>query len=92
MPTLRARIISKCHDCMGYYLDGVADCGVISCPLYGVVKNQSKQPSSEWESIDPNRCGVHPRREKRILTDEQLAEMRERARKMQEARVKKNDE
>lgn len=25
---------AKCYDCMGYFADGRADCGVKNCPLY----------------------------------------------------------
>jgi len=27
-------IKAKCYDCMGFYADGVQDCGVKDCPLY----------------------------------------------------------
>jgi len=27
-------ILAKCYDCMGYYADGIGDCGVKDCPLY----------------------------------------------------------
>jgi len=27
-------ITAKCYDCMGYYVDGIKDCGITTCPLY----------------------------------------------------------
>ena len=32
--TQRERILAKCYDCMGFYVDGAVDCGISSCPLY----------------------------------------------------------
>jgi hypothetical protein len=31
---LRESIEAKCYDCMGYYADGIGDCGCKNCPLY----------------------------------------------------------
>ncbi len=27
-------ILAKCYDCMGFYVDGTADCKCPECPLY----------------------------------------------------------
>lgn len=32
--TLKQAALAKCYDCMGYYIDGLQDCGVRSCSLY----------------------------------------------------------
>lgn len=32
--TMRQLVKAKCYDCMGYYADGGADCGIPTCPLY----------------------------------------------------------
>ncbi len=34
--TPRERILAQCYDCMGYFSDGYQDCGITTCPLYGV--------------------------------------------------------
>lgn len=38
--TYKERIKAKCYECMGYYEDGLIDCGCIDCPLYGVIKRE----------------------------------------------------
>lgn len=32
--TWKSRSLAMCYDCMGYYVDGKADCGNELCPLY----------------------------------------------------------
>ena len=32
--SMRKRILGKCCECMGYYIDGRADCGVKACILH----------------------------------------------------------
>jgi len=32
--TFKQAIHAKCYDCMGYYIDGKADCQMPNCPLY----------------------------------------------------------
>ena len=31
---LKPAIYAKCYDCMGFYEDGIMDCGCSDCPLY----------------------------------------------------------
>lgn len=31
---LKGAVLSKCFDCMGYYIDGRNDCGMSECALY----------------------------------------------------------
>jgi hypothetical protein len=31
-------IHSKCYECMGYYVDGKADCGIETCPNYPMMR------------------------------------------------------
>jgi len=33
--TYKGAVQAKCYDCMGYYMDGLHDCGIPDCPLYG---------------------------------------------------------
>jgi len=35
-------IKAKCADCMGYYIDGRADCEVSGCPLYPYMPYKAK--------------------------------------------------
>ena len=32
--TCAKAVLAKCYDCMGYYEDGIQDCGIKHCPLY----------------------------------------------------------
>jgi hypothetical protein len=31
---LKAAVLAKCYECMGYYADGRSDCKCLNCPLY----------------------------------------------------------
>jgi len=42
--TQRQAILAKCCDCMGYYVDGRADCQMPACPLYGFMPYREKRP------------------------------------------------
>jgi hypothetical protein len=35
--TFKQAILAKCYDCMGFYVDGKADCAIPECPLYPVM-------------------------------------------------------
>lgn len=32
--TRQQAIEAKCYECMGFYADGIIDCGISNCPLY----------------------------------------------------------
>jgi len=36
-------ILAKCFDCMGYYIDGKADCLITTCPHYSFMPYRGKQ-------------------------------------------------
>ena len=40
--TRNASIVAKCCDCMGYYIDGRADCETLECPLYPYMPYKAK--------------------------------------------------
>ena len=40
--TRNAAITAKCCDCMGYYIDGRADCEMPECPLYPYMPYKAK--------------------------------------------------
>lgn len=52
-----AAIVAKCCECSGFYVDGLRDCGVYSCPLYpympyGQLKKRYQRPESrEKETV-----------------------------------------
>jgi hypothetical protein len=41
--TRNAAITAKCCDCMGYYIDGRADCETKECPLYPFMPYRGKK-------------------------------------------------
>lgn len=41
--TRNASIVAKCCDCMGYYIDGRADCSTAECPLYPFMPYREKR-------------------------------------------------
>lgn len=63
--TLRQATKAKCYECMGYYADGVGDCGDPFCPLHAFMPYAIKKQKKESN------------RPKRVLTPEQLKKMQE---------------
>jgi hypothetical protein len=41
--TRNASIVAKCCDCMGYYIDGRADCETLECPLHPFMPYRGKK-------------------------------------------------
>jgi len=41
--TRNASIVAKCCDCMGYYIDGRADCKTEDCPLHPFMPYRGKK-------------------------------------------------
>lgn len=76
-PTLKNAVISKCHECMGYYEDGKTDCKNIRCPLYSWMPYKKQNPNLEWTEFHPKRPGLIK------LKDIEISEaLRERGRKL----------
>jgi hypothetical protein len=76
-------MLSKCHDCMGYYKDGKVDCQVTGCPLYPWMPYRQMEPDTGWTGVNPKKVGaktseVGSGRPKRKLTEEQRDALRER--------------
>lgn len=43
--TAKQAAYAKCYDCMGGFVDGKVDCGIIGCPLHPIMAyNKAKQP------------------------------------------------
>jgi len=41
--TRNEAIFAKCCDCMGYFIDGRADCETVECPLYPFMPYRGKK-------------------------------------------------
>lgn len=69
--TLKQQILAKCYDCMGYYVDGAADCELFSCSLYsvmpyrknGVSVKRVMTPESKAKLIDRFKKGREAKKE-----------------------------
>jgi hypothetical protein len=53
--TPQQAIYAKCYECMGYYADGTADCGIISCPLFPTMPYSIKRQKSTRVMTPENR-------------------------------------
>lgn len=42
---LRDAIKAHCYDCMGYYADGIMDCGCVRCPLHPFMPYNPNKPT-----------------------------------------------
>ena len=63
--TIRQMVLARCFDCMGYFVDGKADCEIPDCPLYPLMPYRKK--GEKYRSAPA-----------RNLTDDQKAEIRAR--------------
>lgn len=70
-------IKSKCHECMGHYVDGRVDCGNTACSLYAYMPYAQGEPNNEWTKYSNNRSGLVERMS-RILSEEEKDVIRER--------------
>jgi len=37
-------LLANCYECMGYYIDGKADCKIYDCPLYQYMPYRKEPP------------------------------------------------
>jgi hypothetical protein len=51
-------MLAKCHDCMGYYLDGKVDCENPRCSLYPWMPYRKKPASFKWAEHSPRKIGI----------------------------------
>lgn len=56
-PTRKNAILAQCHECLGYYTDGMQDCENISCSLYLYMPYRKLEPDLTWASYNPKRKG-----------------------------------
>lgn len=88
-PTRTQAMLSKCHECCGYYEDGKVDCGVTKCPLYKWMPYRNEEPDLEWARYNPRSKGrILFEDTKRELSDEQKEAM---AKRLEKARAQRND-
>lgn len=83
-------MLSKCHDCMGYYKDGKVDCQVTGCPLYPWMPYRQMEPDTGWTEVNPKKVGEKTSdggSGRRRMTEEQKDALRER---LAAGRLKRN--
>lgn len=81
-PTRTLAMLALCHQCLGYYADGIQDCQNVTCPLYPWMPRRKQKPDLKWLDYNPRKkgrvlwedCGKE-------LTDEQRQEAAERLKK-----------
>jgi len=70
--SMKQAILSKCHDCMGHYVDGKVDCLNQRCPLYNWMPYASLNPCRDWELYSPKKMGMQLKSDvQRTMTPEQ---------------------
>lgn len=47
---LSKAVRAKCCECMGYYVDGMIDCGVHTCSLYPWMPYKHRKPAKNGET------------------------------------------
>ena len=47
--TRKEAMQAKCYDCMGYFIDGRADCCIKNCPMYGYRPFKDRQESKKLD-------------------------------------------
>jgi len=53
-PLTRGQAIrAKCYDCMGYYVNGAADCEITDCPLYPWMPYRRGGPETD-DDVEPD--------------------------------------
>lgn len=50
--TERQGRLAQCYDCMGYYVDGKADCGIPDCPHYRRMPYRGKKADRRQMSVN----------------------------------------
>jgi hypothetical protein len=65
-PVLQAQVTRKraielqCHECMGFYFDGVQDCECVRCSLYPFMPYRKMEPDLTAYQYNPRRKGKVP--------------------------------
>jgi hypothetical protein len=77
--TFKNAILAQCHECLGYYADGMQDCENVKCSLYSYMPYRKLEPDLTWTRYHPKRKGRILRSEIRTqtLSDEQKARLAE---------------
>lgn len=72
-PSMKAAILAKCHNCMGFYDDpGNRDCRNPRCSLYFWMPYATLPEDREWELYSPKKAGLVPKANAvRSMTPEQ---------------------
>lgn len=55
--TFKNAILAQCHECLGYYGDGMQDCENRTCSLYSYMPYRSLEPDLSWTMYHPRRKG-----------------------------------
>lgn len=71
--TFKNAILAQCHECLGYYADGMQDCENTKCSLYTYMPYRRLEPDLTWTQYHPKRVGRILRSDIRtkVLSDEQ---------------------
>ena len=88
-PTKAQCLLAHCHQCLGYYADGKADCENVSCPLYEYMPYREQEPDYTWRQYNPKRKGLltwEESKRQKELTDEEREAINERLSKAREAK------
>lgn len=83
-PTMKNAILSHCHECMGHYTDGRVDCENVNCQFYSFMPYAQKTANLEWTKYNYRKSGKVIRM-KKILSDEEKREIREKLSKSNHA-------
>lgn len=85
-PTLKGAVLAHCHECMGYYSDGIVDCENYKCPFYTwMIRGKKKKATLDWMNYNPKRVGhVTWEESERNISEEQREAASERLKKARE--------
>jgi len=83
--TLKSAVIAMCHDCCGYYIDGLEDCEIPTCPLYQWMPYKKMKPDYDWTRYNPKMIG----KKIRVVTVLSEDEKEQLATRLREAKEKK---
>jgi hypothetical protein len=61
--TLKNAVNAFCHNCTGYYSDGLVDCENTRCSLYSWMPYRKLTPNLDWAMYHPRRKGKLKRSE-----------------------------
>ena len=83
-PTMKRAVLAFCHECLGYYQDGIVDCENTRCPLYQWMPRRKLEPDTTWLNYNPRRQGRVRWEDCAEMSDEQKKVAGERLRAMRE--------